>query len=293
MLWRYLLLTVGVFSTSMSVILIRMSPTQPVVLSALRLLLAGGLLLPVFLREWRGHGRGFTAAHWRCTLAPSLLLALHFSSWSYGARLTGTAQASLIVNLVPVAMPFLLHWLVRERINRIEIAGTAIALAGVALLMLPDALAGGGDFRGNFICFVSMLLVAGYVALSRRNRDLPSLWLYVVPIYLQSGLVCLVAALPWLGAFGTHGAREWWLVVALAVVPTILGHTIINHALRHIRGQVVGLFTAAQFIFPTVVAYLCFDERPVARFYLASLVVIAGISLVIFSAPSAPPPAVE
>ena len=137
MLWRYLLLTVGVFSTSMSVILIRMSPTQPVVLSALRLLLAGGLLLPVFLHEWRGHGRGFTAAHWRCTLAPSLLLALHFSSWSYGARLTGTAQASLIVNLVPVAMPFLLHWLVRERINRIEIAGTAIAL-GEAVKVASD-----------------------------------------------------------------------------------------------------------------------------------------------------------
>ncbi|MBS0664427.1 MAG: DMT family transporter [Verrucomicrobia bacterium] len=293
MLWRYVLLTVGVFSTSMSVILIRMSPTQPVVLSALRLLLAGLLLGPVFLHEWRRHGPAFTAAHWRCTLAPSVLLALHFSSWSYGARLTGTAQASLIVNLVPVAMPFLLHWLVQERINRVEIVGTVIALGGVALLMLPDALAGGGDLRGNSICFVSMLLVAGYVAYSRKNRDFPSLWLYVVPIYLQSGLLCLLAALPQVRAFGRHGAQEWWLVVALAVGPTILGHTIINHALRHIRGQVVGLFTAAQFIFPTVVAYLFFHEHPVARFYVASLVVISGIALVIFSAPSAPPPAVE
>lgn len=293
MSWRYLLLGFGVFATSMSVILIRMSPTNPVVLSAFRLLFAGALLGPVFRREWRRHPLAFTVAHWRRTLMPSLLLAAHFSSWSFGARLTTAAQASLIVNLVPVAMPFLLHWLVSERINRIEVIGTAIALGGVALLMAPDAFTGGANLLGNLICFGSMLLVAWYVALGRKNRDFPSLWLYVVPIFFQSGVICLLFSLPWLGAFGAGTAREWGLILALAVVPTILGHTIINHAVRHLRGQIVGLFTAAQFIFPTLVAYSLFQEHPQPLFYAASLIVIGGIALVVFSAPTPPPPAVE
>jgi len=293
MSWRYVLLFIGFFSTSMSVILIRLSPTQPVVLSALRLLLAGLLLLPVFLRERRRHAPAFTFAQWRRTLPPSLLLAAHFSTWAFGARMTAAAQASLIVNLVPVAMPFFLHWLVSERINRIELIGTSIALGGVALLLAPGAFAGGGDLRGNLICFGSMLLVAWYVALGRRNRDFPSLWLYVVPIYLQSGLVCLLVALPRLREFGMGTPREWWLIVALACFPTILGHTLLNYTVRHLRGQIVGLASAAQFIFPAIFAYFLFDEHPAPLFYASSLIVIAGIALVVFSATTPPPPAVE
>ncbi len=291
--WRYALLFVGIFSSSMSVILIRMSSTNPVVLSALRLLLAGLLLAPIFWREWRRHRGAFTVAQWRRTLAPSFLLGAHFSTWSYGARMTATAQASLIVNLAPVAMPFFLLWLVQERINRIELAGTTIALVGVAVLTVRDAFAGGGDWLGNVICFGSMLLVAWYVALARRNRDFPSLWLYVTPIYFQAGLLCLVAAIPWLGQFGGGTPREWWLVVGLACVPTILGHTLLNYSVRFLRGQVVGLCNAAQFIFPATLAAFAFREYPSATFYAASVIVLSGIALVIFSVPTPQPPAVE
>ena len=290
--WRYVLLFLGSFASSMSVILIRLSPTNPVLLSSLRLLVASVLLSPVFWMEWRRHRAAFTFPQWRRTLAPSLLLGVHFASWAYGARQTAAAQASLIVNLVPVAMPFLLYWLVRERINRTEVLGTILAVGGVAVLTARDAFSGGGDYRGNLICFASMLLVAWYVAFGRKNRDFPSLWLYVIPIYFQSGLLCLLASLPWLGGFAGTG-QEWLLILALAIVPTILGHTLLNFSLRHIRGQVVGLVFATQFIFPTALAVVLFHERPKPLFFVASAIVLTGIALVVFSAPTPPPPAVE
>ncbi|MDB6093551.1 MAG: putative rane protein [Verrucomicrobia bacterium] len=293
MLWRYVLLFIAVISSSLSVILIRMSPTNPIVLSAFRLLVASVLLFPVFWLEWKKHRGGFTRQHWLRTLPPSLLLAVHFASWAFGARLTSAAQASLIVNLVPVAMPFLLHWLVNERINRIEVTGTVIAIGGIILVTAPGAFAGGGDFIGNAICFGSMLLVAGYVALGRRNRDFPSLWLYVIPIYFQAGLICLAASIPWLGKFGLGTTQDWIWIFALACIPTITGHTLLNYSVRHLRGQLVGLAFAAQFIFPTIIAYFLFHERPASLFYAASVIVLAGIALVVFSAPTPPPPAVE
>jgi drug/metabolite transporter (DMT)-like permease len=290
--WRYLLLFVGVFASSMSVIFIRLSAANPIVLAALRLLVATAILSPVFWREWKKYGGAFTSGHWRRTLAPSALLSVHFVSWAYGARHTAAAQASLIVNLVPVAMPFLLYWLVGERINRIEVLGTVLALSGVAVLTARDAFAGGGDYRGNVICFGSMLLVAWYVALGRRNRDFPSLWLYVIPIYFQAGLISLAVSVPWLGGF-VGSTPEWVAILGLACIPTVLGHTLLNYSLRHIRGQVVGLVFAAQFIFPTLIALALFNERPTPLFYAASALVLAGIALVVFSAPTPPPPAVE
>ena len=284
--WRYALLFVGVFASSTAVIMIRMSHTHPAVLAALRLLIAAALLAPVFGRELRRHRAAYTRGHWRRSLWPAGLLAVHLISWGYGSRMTFTAQASLIANLVPIALPFYLHWIVGERINRIEILGTAIALGGVALLTARAALTHSGDFVGNLVCFGSMLAAAGYVALGRRNRDFPSLWLYVVPVYLQAGLISLAASLPWLGTFELGSGREWLLMSGLACIPTIIGHSMINYGVRHLRGQVVSLVNVLQFVFAGVLAYFLFHEQPAPLFYGASTVVVAGVALVVFSAPT-------
>lgn len=289
MFWRYVLLLLGVFGCSTSVILIKSSQTHPVVLVAARLLIATALLSPLFLLDWRKHRTAFTRDHLRRTTLPALVLALHFISWTYAARMTLAAQATLIVNLVPVAIPFFLHSLVGERINRTEILGTLIAIAGVGLLTAGDALAGTGSLFGNLLCFGSMLAFAWYLALGRKNRDFPSLWLYVIPVYLQAGAICLAVSIPWLDTFAPGSPREWSLLVGLAVLPTLLGHSLLNLSLRHLRGQVVSLCNVGQFVFAGVMAYFLFSEHPAALFHLSSAIVVAGIALVVFSTPSTPP----
>ncbi len=289
MAWRYLLLLLGVFGCSTSVILIKSSQTHPVVLVAARLLIATALLSPIFLLDWRKHRTAFTREHLRRTTLPALVLALHFISWTYAARLTLAAQATLIVNLVPIAMPFFLHSLVGEKINRTEIIGTLIAIAGMTLLTAGDAFAGTGNLFGNLLCFGSMLAFAWYLALGRRNRDFPSLWLYVIPVYLQAGAICLAVSIPWLDTFALGSTREWSLLVGLAVLPTIFGHSLLNLSLRHLRGQIVSLCNVSQFVFAGLMAFFLFNEHPAALFYLSSAIVVAGIALVVFATPSTPP----
>lgn len=289
MAWRYLLLFLGVFGCSTSVILIKASETHPTLVPAVRLLLAALVLAPLFWLDWKKYRAAYTPAHLRRTTLPALVLTAHFISWTYGARTTFAAQATLIVNLVPAAMPFFLHAVVGEKINRLEIIGTTIAVAGVLLLSAHDAFTGAGDLAGNLVCFGSMLLFAWYLALGRANRDFPSLWLYVVPVYLQAGLFSFVVAIPWLHTFAFSSAREWLLLSGMAVLPTIIGHSLLNHSLRHFRGQIVSLANVGQFVFAGVMAHFLFGEHPAALFYFASVVVVSGIALVVFSAPTAPP----
>ena len=290
--WRYALIFIGVFASSTAIIMIRMSHTHPTVLAALRLLIAAAILAPLYWNARRKHQAVYTREHRSRTLLPAALLAVHLISWGYGSRLTPVASASLIANLAPIALPFFLHYLVKEQINRTEIIGTALALGGVIALTTPG-LQGGGGFWGNVICFGSMIAAAGYVALGRRNRDFPSLWLYVVPVYLQAGLICLVVSLPWLRSFEFGSGREWLLMLGLAVLPTILGHSMINYGVRHLRGQIVSLCNVTQFVFATVLAFYFFHEQPSPLFYAASALVVAGVALVVFSAPTPLPPDVE
>ena len=285
----FFLLLLGVFACSTAAVMIKASTTHPFVLSAVRLLLASALLTPLFFREWRRHRDALPPGWLRRTTLPALLLAAHFISWAYGARMTLTAQASLIVNLAPVALPFFLHWLMKERINGREVVGTVLALAGVLLLSARDVFTGGGDLAGNLMCFGSMLLFAWYLALGRLNRDVPSLWLYVVPVYWQAAAVCSLAALPWAGTLDTGSAREWALLAGLAVVPTIFGHSLLNLSMRVLRGQLVSLCNVGQFVFAGLMAWTLFDEAPAPLFYGSAALVVAGVALVVFSAPSAPP----
>lgn len=288
MFWRFVFLFFGVFACSTSVIWIKSSGWHPAVVAAARLTLASVLLAPLAWREFQRHRASFPARElWRTT-APALVLAAHFISWNYGARMTIAAQATLVVNLVPVATPFFLHALVGERINRAEIWGTTLALAGIVVLSLRDAFAPGGDALGNAVCFGSMLLFAWYLALGRKNRDFPSLWLYVVPVYAQAAVICALVSLPWWHATDFGRGREWLLMLALAVAPTIVGHSLLNASMRHLRGQVVSLCNVAQFVFAGLMASLIFHETPHAVFYAASVLAVAGVVVVVFAAPPQP-----
>ena len=288
MFLRYLLLFLGVLACSTSAVFIRESTTDPLVLTAFRLVLASLFLAPVYFRQRRLHGAAFTAGHLKRTRLPALVLAAHLISWTLGARMTAVAQATLIVNLVPIALPFFLFWLVREHINRTEVLGTLLALVGLATLSVKDVLQGGGSLAGDAICLISMLLFALYLALGRRNRDFPSIWLYVIPVYAQASVICLVVALPRIGSFAFGSGREWALMAALALVPTVCGHSLLNAAMRRIRGQIVSLCNVSQFVFAGSLGFLLFGEVPRGLFYLASAIVVAGVAIVVTAMPPEP-----
>jgi drug/metabolite transporter (DMT)-like permease len=286
MFLRYLLLFLGVLACSTSAVFIRSSTTDPFVLTALRLVIAFIFLLPVLFAQLRKHQGSFTKDHLRRTHAPAVVLALHLILWTIGARMTVVAQSTLIVNLVPIALPFFLLWLARERINQTEVAGTVLAVAGLLILSVKDAVRGGGNLEGDAVCFLSMLLFGLYLALGRRNRDFPSIWLYVIPVYGQAALICLLVALPRIMTFDVRSAHEWAIMVGLAALPTVCGHSLLNAAMRRIRGQIVSLCNMSQFVFAGFMGYLLYGEIPSSLFYVASAIVVTGVAIVVFAMPA-------
>jgi drug/metabolite transporter (DMT)-like permease len=218
---------------------------------------------------------------------------VHFVAWNIGARRTAAAHASLLVSMIPLAMPPLAFVLLRERPTRREWLGTAVAVAGMLLLTASDFRLRPEYFVGDAMCFVAMLLFALYLALGRRYRCVPSLWLYVVPVYTAAGMLCLAAAAAFTRPFRAYAPWDLLMLAALAVIPTVVGHSALNAAMKHFRAQTVSVLNMGQFIFAGVLAYACFGEVPAPVFYPASGLLIAGCWLVITGgrrAVAAPPP---
>lgn len=272
----YLLLILGIWACSTAVIWIRLSDVQPLLLSGWRLVLSALILTPLAWKAWKQASPEQRRHAFLGTLVPGLALAAHFISWTFGARMTEAARATLVVNMTPVAMPFLL-WLVnREHVNRGEWTGTLIALGGVLMLTLPRLESGLAATAGDWVCLGSMILIALYLVLGRRNRAKGAFWLYLVPVYTWAGLFCLLVALPFHASEMIPAAPQWIWLLALAVIPTIVGHGLLNYALRHTGAQQVSVFNQTQFLFAALTAFFVFGEIPALIFYPAALLIVIG-----------------
>lgn len=278
---------------STAVLAIKASAINPIFLASLRLLVAAVSLTPLYLgvsRKAKRSGRDMLREALPSIL-PGLLLAFHFISWNYGARMTWAANASLIVNMMPVAMPFIMLGLHRTLIRRTELLGTLIALAGVLILSMGSVRFESKTRFGDLICFISMILFTLYIALGKGHNRQSSIWLYVVPLYWVAGLTALAVSLP---LVLTHGIwvnsapsdvfaliKEVSLPLYLGIFPTIIGHTIFNRSMRFLSSQVVSIGMLSQFIFAGFFAFILFGEIPATVFYPSAALVLVGSLVVI------------
>lgn len=271
MVANVLLLLLSVFSASTAVIMIKASTVHPVLLASLRLFVAALILTPLFIRDLRKHRAAYTPDHLKASVVPGVVLAIHLMSWVVGARMTPTANASLIVNLVALAMPFFLLWLADEPLTRNEIVATVIALSAVAVVTVADLNLSADYFVGDLIAFGSMLFYALYMALGRRNRHHPTVWLYLVPLYAVAAVTSMGVALVFVNPIQPYSGQDVLLILGLGIIPTVVGHSLVNYAMKHFRGQIVSIINMGQFVFAGLMAYLLWGEVPAPTFFVAAV----------------------
>jgi drug/metabolite transporter (DMT)-like permease len=165
--------------------------------------------------------------------------------------------------------------------------GTAIALGGVFILSGGEYVAGEETFVGDLVCFGSMILFTWYLALARSNRDFPSLWLYLVPLYGLGAVFCFATSAVKGELLMVFSAWDYLMLIALGIIPTVFGHSLLNRAMTHLRGQVVSVFNVGQFITAGVMAYLFFGEQPTTVFYLAAGLILIGATITVRADPRA------
>lgn len=282
-----IILFLGAMTCSSSVIMIKGSQLDPVLLAGYRLFLAGVFMSPFYFRDLKKEQKKVKDTLFACF--PGAILGIHFITWVIGCRATYAANAALIVNMVPAVMPFMLYFIIKEVINKREMLGSAVAVSGIFILMLTDFKLNEAHFKGDIMCILSMFTFALYLVMSRKYRNSGSIWLYTVPLFTTGGLLCFAIA-ACRGVFPWHGLNmvEFGYILAIAIIPTIIGHSALNYSMKKIRGQIVGVLNLSQFVFAAIYGYLFFREIPGQVFYISVLLLVGGICIIITSKEPAP-----
>jgi drug/metabolite transporter (DMT)-like permease len=272
----------GQLIASTAVLMIKINEFHPFALAAYRTLFAVLFLSPVFFLQLRKTGQRISWGLVRPAIVPGIFLAIHFLSWNIGARNTIAANASLIVNMIPIFLPLVVMVLFHERPKRFELVATMIAIVGLLVLGVPSFRGSRETLLGDLVSFGSMLFLAVYYALARRNQRGTSIWLYVTPLYLVAGLVALAAAVV-VGAplFQDFSRVNSLTLLGIVLGPTILGHSAVNHAMRSLPSQLVGLSQLSQSLWAGIMGFVFLGEVPDPLFAVAALAIVTGVVITV------------
>jgi len=81
--------------------------------------------------------------------------------------------------------------------------------------------------------------------------------------------------------------------VALVLVPTVTGHSILNYSVKHMRGQLVGVINLFQFVFVGAMAWCVGEKTPAWTIVPAAALVLTGAIIVVRSQKTQKPPAAD
>jgi len=273
----------AVVAMSAASILIRWSAAPSSVVAFYRVLFTLAFVVPFALGERRAEFRLLSRQDLLSAVVAGVALGIHFAAWFERLEWTSVAASVTLVQTQPVFVAVGAYLLLDERIDRRILGGIALTVCGAAVMTLADpgaTVAVEGDARlGNTLALVGAVSAGGYVLAGRSIRQRVSVFPYVTVVYAS----CAVTLLAVVGAQGApllgYPAREWVLFLALAMGPGLLGHTVVNWALEHVRSTVVGITMLGEPVGATLLAVLFLTEIPAAGTLAGGAVVLGGIYL--------------
>lgn len=258
----YLLLGAAVLCISFGAIFARQAEAPAATVAFWRMGLASLLLAPFAAPSARRAWPALTRRQASALLVSGLALALHFATWIASLDYTSVAASVLLVNTTPLFSVALARLWLGESIPRGVPFALALALAGAGLIAWGDWGQGPEPLKGDLLALVGALGLSIYHVAGRGLRDALPLDAYVLAVWSTSALALLAAALGGGAPLGGHAPRTWLALLALAIVPTLGGHGLVNRALRRLPAPTVGLFLLGEPLGASVLALLIFGEVP-------------------------------
>lgn len=282
-LWTrpYFGVLLGVVAVSFAAIFIRLCQAPPLAVAFYRMALAAVVLLPLMVHRGWSQLAGLRKAALARALLAGLFLGIHMGVWVSSLYFTSVASSVILVSTQSIFAILLSHLVIKEKVSGGVLLAVLIALAGSVLIGGSDMSLGRETLLGDGLALAGALMAALYMVTGRRVRQELPLLPYVFLVYSTAavllGICCLVFRVK---MTGYPGQTYLWLVL-LALVPTLVGHTLFNWTLKYLPAYVIGVSLLGEPIGSTVLAYFVFGEVPALLAFVGGVMVLGGLYLLV------------
>jgi drug/metabolite transporter (DMT)-like permease len=277
----YGLLALAVLCVSVGSIFIRLAAAPPLAVAFYRIGLATLLIAPFAAGSAARAWPVLPPRHRLAMIASGIALGLHFATWIASLSYTSVAASVLLVNTAPLFTLAFSRLVLGEAVAPAVTAAMAVALVGAALIAAADWAQSATSLLGSGLAVAGAVTLSAYHVIGRGLRDALPLPAYVLWVWALAaatlGILVAVAGVPVAG----YPARTLAWLLALAVVPTVLGHGLVNLSLRAFPAPTVGLFLLGEPVAASALALAAFGERPGALTVAGGVLVMAALAIVV------------
>jgi drug/metabolite transporter (DMT)-like permease len=252
-------------------------PTHPLVIAVGRLALAALVVLALDARSIGASVRGLSRAHRARIFAAGALLAAHFALFQMGLDRTSLPAAVSLISLQPLAVVLCAWVLLGIRPSPLEQLGVLVATIGAVVVARGQG-RGEHQLSGDLLVVAAVALYGLYLTVARALKDALPARSYVALVYTSAaaslGIALTVVGLP-VGAFPPplHGAVA---IAAIALVPTVLGHSAVQIASRTRSPAIVALVSPGETIGAIAIGIALLGATPTATEITGAVIILAG-----------------
>ncbi len=285
-LGAYAVLAIGILAVSTAAIIIRFAQDQGVpslLIAASRLLVAALALTPFTLRRYRSHLQGLGRGDIALAIISGVFLAAHFATWVTSLEYTSVLISVVLVTTSPIWVALLEVFVLRARLNSLIIGGLVIVIVGGAMIGLasaPTEIESTNDnLIGGLLSLAGAITVSVYLIIGRKLRAqlpvIPYIWLVYGCAALTLLVIVFITSTPVIG----YAPTSYLLLLALGLVPQLIGHSSLNYALGYLPATIVSVATQIEPISSALLAFIIFRESPTPTQVIGSIIILLGVML--------------
>ena len=270
-------LLLGAAAIAFAPIFVRLADTGPTASAFWRVALA---LVPLWM--WAGmspRAERNRALPWKPLVIAGVCFAGDLGAWHVSVMYTTVANSTLEANFAPVFVTLGAWLLFRQRVSRLFLVALAVTLAGAILLIGPNFALGGRALLGDALGVLTAVFYAGYM-LAIKSASVRTTTAYLMAVTTTVAAIALFPyGLATADVFMPQSASGWLVLAGLALIPQILGQSLIAYGFAHLPASFSSVSLLLQPVLAAVYAWVLLGETVGPVQMLGGLVVLAGIYL--------------
>jgi drug/metabolite transporter (DMT)-like permease len=272
-------LVAGAACIALSPIWVRVSDVGPTASAFWRVALAIPLLWTLFAFNSKGQ-KNLHKSQCMPMLAAGIAFAGDLAFWHWSIKYTSVANSTLLANLASIFVTLAAWLLWRQRPSGLFLAGLAMALLGVVLLVQASVDFSPTALLGDALGVVTAVFYAWYLLSVKglRDRGAGTLQLMAATTTITATIL-LPVALASGEALLPENAAGWLKLLGLAWISHAAGQGLIAHALAHLPAGFTSVGLLLQPVIAALFAWSLLNEPLAALQIVGGGVVLAGIYL--------------
>ena len=279
-------LLISIIAVSFASIFILSCQAPPLSIAFYRLLFTTLLIVPIILirKKTRNELCSLPRTTLLIMIAIGVILAAHFSFWVTSLKMTSVASSVILVTAHPMLVAPLSFYFLKEKLSWVNALGIAISLGGVGMLVIGNygfAAFGLDTIEGNILAVLGGIAAGLYILGGRKLRKNVSTVSYAFVVYAVGTItlffICLALSAPVYNLTIT----DYEIILLMALVSGIFGHTLYNWSLGYIRASVMSVALLGEPIGSSLLAYAIpwIHQEPSLYTVVGGGIILVGIYL--------------